>query len=98
MVIIYDEAGQVLENPDLNAGWLEPFEVIHHDYVPAVIHKETLVFPGGQLDYAVIDTPEQAAWDEVVSYTYHPNPPSDLDRVEAQAVYTAMMTDTLLEV
>ena len=27
-----------------------------------------------------------------------PETPSQLDRVEAQAVYTAMMTDTLLEV
>ena len=42
---------------------------------------------------------ETAAWEE-----NHPAPiisdsePTQLDRVEAQAVYTAMMTDTLLEV
>lgn len=98
MVIYYDESGVLLENPDLEAGYLEPLEVVHHETVPAVTHNETLEFPGGKLIYTVIDTPEQAAYDEVVSYTYHPHPVSDLERIDAQVTYTAMMTDTLLEV
>ena len=98
MAIYYDKNGNLLESPDLSAGWVEPREVVHHDAVEAITHKETLEFPGGCLTYTVTDTPEQAAWEEVVSYTYHPHPPNQIDRVEAQAVYTAMMTDTLLEV
>lgn len=31
------------------------------------------------------------------SYNPPPPPPTQLDRVEAQATYTAMMTDTLME-
>ena len=53
----------------------------------------------------------QAAWDEEIPIRiYHPytpeeldrmeaerNKPTQLDRIEAQALYTALMTDTILE-
>lgn len=80
----YDESGNVLENPDMSAGYLFPLETIHHDFVAAVTHEETLTFPGGSLTYTVTDTPAQAAWDEVVSYTYHLHPPDRVDEVQAQ--------------
>lgn len=76
MAIYYDELGNVLKNPDLENGYIEPKEIIHHEYVPAITHIETITFPGGSLTYTVIDTPAQAEWDEIVSYTYHTNPPS----------------------
>ena len=37
-------------------------------------------------------------YDPLPEHESEPETPSQLDRVEAQAVYTAMMTDTLLEV
>lgn len=68
----------------MNAGYLIPRETIRHDAVPAVTHEAVLTFPGGRLVHTVTDTPGKAAWDEVVSYTYHKNPPTKLDEMQAQ--------------
>lgn len=74
-------------------------------------HYEYKVYPNGGKDrWWVVDVPGVEAVEEHQEmkpcYRYHLNPspedfvdpgPSQLDRVEAQAIYTALMTDTLLE-
>ena len=86
---------------------------VHHDVVEGVTegwHYETIAeYPNGGKDVQkVIDVPgvaAQAAWDEeipiqiYVPYTQEEerNRPTQLDRIEAQMLYTAMMTDTLIE-
>lgn len=79
--------------------------------VTEVGHYETIAeYPNGGKDVAwIIDTPGVAAkdaWDEFETVQiYHTftadeiaarNAPTQLDRIEAQVTYTAMMTDTLL--
>lgn len=80
--------------------------------VAEVGHYETIAeYPNGGKDAAwIIDTPgaaAQDAWDEFETVQiYHPftgeeiaarNAPTQIDRIEAQVFYTAMMTDTLME-
>lgn len=80
--------------------------------VAEVGHYEVIAeYPNGGKDVAwVIDTrgvPAQDAWDEYETVQiYHEysaeeiaaqNAPTQLDRIEAQVFYTAMMTDTLME-
>lgn len=45
--------------------------------------------------FGAVDFYDGAAIGE--AYSPPPPPPTQLDRVEAQATYTAMMTDTLME-
>ena len=95
---IYDESGNLLENPDMSAGYLFPLETIQHDFTPAVTHEETREFPGGRLTYTVIDSPAKEAWEEIISYVYHPNPPTELDQLKErvenmQAENTAALDD-----
>lgn len=81
--------------------------------VAEVWHYEVVAeYPNGGKDVErVIDIPAVApreAWDEYeIVQIFHPytaeqiaenNAPTQLDRIEAQVTYTAMMTDTLLEV
>jgi hypothetical protein len=45
--------------------------------------------------------PADEDWEQAMMYVPYPEAnvePTQLDRIEAQVVYTAMMTDTLLEV
>lgn len=80
--------------------------------VAEVGHYETIAeYPNGGKDVSwIVDTPgvaAQDAWDEYETVQiYHPftaeelaarNAPTQLDRIEAQIAYTAMMTDTLME-
>lgn len=79
---VYDENGSLLEQYDLNAGWLETTtRTIHHDAVEGVAeqsHEEVLrEYPNGGKDVAiVIDVPGVEAcdaWDEEVEILiYHP--------------------------
>jgi hypothetical protein len=93
----YDSAGTELTAPDLTEGTLTPRKTVHHEAVPAATHEEQRELPGGMvLRWTATDTPAEPAYDEVTEYIYTPNPPSDLERVQAQATYTAMMTDTLM--
>ena len=51
--------------------------------------------------YAIPDGWEETETELIQKWRLEPVPtpePSDLDRIEAQALYTALMTDTLLEV
>ena len=75
------------ESIDLEKGFLVPFKAIKEDATP-------------------IDNETKYAWDEddyeeaqmYVLNQVAPEEPTQLDRIEAQVAYTAMMTDTLLEV
>lgn len=76
-----------IESVDLKKGVLVPFKTIKEDAVP-------------------IDNITKFAWaddDYEDAQMYVPNQevteaPTQMDRIEAQVTYTAMMTDTILEV
>lgn len=96
-VIYYNEQGQVIpaESIDLERGCLVDRTTAVH---PAEVHNEQKRLPGGcTLIYPVID---KQSYVEVTEQTYiqFSNTPSIQDRLEAQVAYTAMMTDTVLEV
>ena len=95
-MIYYNEHGQVIsENEiDVSKGYLMNKTVIHHE---AETHAEHRDLPGVTLTYTVVDKP---AWDEVTEQTYilYADHPSEQDKLEAQVAYTALMTDTVLEV
>lgn len=84
---IVNQALKTITEYDLNKGYLVPATAIKEDATP-------------------IDNVTKFAWaddeyEEVQMYV--PNQevteaPTQLDRIEAQVAYTAMMTDTLLEV
>jgi hypothetical protein len=84
---IVNQALKTITEYDLNKGYLVPATAIKEDATP-------------------IDNVTKFAWaddeyEEVQMYV--PNQevteaPTQLDRIEAQLAYTAMMTDTLLEV
>lgn len=84
---VVDKNGKTLSEYDLTVGHLVHTTVIREDATP-------------------IDDVTKFAWDdedyeEVQMYLPNPveeNAPTQLDRIEAQLAYTAMMTDTLLEV
>ena len=118
---VYDEAGNLVEDPDLSIGRLKTdIRTVHHDAVEGVEevwHWETIAeYPNGGKDVEkVVDVPgveAKDAWDEKIPiYIYIPytqeeldemeaerNKPTQLDMIEAQVFYTAMCTDTLLEV
>lgn len=82
---IYNEAGQVLEAPDLSAGWVEQKRrlVASHPSTEAVTHLE--VMPGTDgLRRRVVDTPARAAWDEYEDYgVYHPYTAEELAAMAA---------------
>lgn len=92
----YNESGIVIpaESIDLTNGYLVDKTIIHHE---AETHTEHRELPGVTLTYTVVDKP---AWDEVTEQTYilYADHPSEMDKLEAQVAYTALMTDTVLEV
>ena len=84
---IVDESGKPLpvEKVDLNAGSLVSYTTIKENAEPLSKDKT----------YWADDD-----WEEVQMYVRKPevSMPTQMDRVEAQATYTAMMTGTILEV
>lgn len=82
---IYDEAGKVMEAPDLSAGWIEQRRrlVTSHPAAEAVTHLE--VMPGTDgLRRRVVDTPAKAAWDEYEEYgIFHPYTEEELVAMSA---------------
>lgn len=84
--MVYDLNGNILESYDLTKGSLSVRTVIRPDAVP-------------------IDNVNKFAWadddyEEVQVYIPHEEQttePTQLDRIEAQVTYTAMMTGTLIE-
>ena len=84
-MMVYDLEGNILESYDLTKGYLQPKTVIKPEAAP-------------------IDNVEKCAWEdgdyqEIQVYIPFANDPAPtrLDRLEAQLVYTAMMTGTLTE-
>lgn len=86
-MMVYDLNGNVLESFDLTKGRLSIRTVIRPDAAP-------------------IDNVKKFAWEDgdyeevqvYIPYEVTTNEPSQLDRIEAQMTYTAMMTGTLMEV
>lgn len=84
--MVYDLNGNILESYDLTKGSLSVRTVIRPDAVP-------------------IDNVNKFAWEDgdyrqiqvYIPYGEPDTTPSQLDRIEAQLVYTAMMTGTLAE-
>ena len=84
--MVYDLNGNILESYDLTKGSLSVRTVIRPDAVP-------------------IDNVNKFAWEDgdyrqiqvYIPYGEPDTTPSQLDRIEAQLVYTAMMTGTLVE-
>lgn len=83
--MVYDLNGNVLESYDLSKGSLSTRTVIRTDAAPV---DNVTKFAWADEDYEEIQVyiPYEAT-DE----------PSQLDRIEAQVTYTAMMTGTLIE-
>lgn len=85
-MMVYDLNGNVLESFDLTKGRLSIRTVIRPDAAP-------------------IDNVKKFAWEDgdyeevqvYIPYGEPENTPSQLDRIEAQLAYTAMMTGTLAE-
>ena len=84
--MVYDLNGNVLESYDLTKGSLSVRTVIRPDATPI---DNVIKFAWTDEDY-----------EEVQVYIPYGEPdatPSQLDRIEAQVAYTAMMTGTLVE-
>lgn len=96
-MIYYSETGERLpaEEIDLEKGYLVDRKTVHHE---AETHTTSKTLPGGVvLTWVEVDKP---AWDEVTEKTYilYSDHPSEMDKLEAQIAYTALVTDTMLEV
>lgn len=91
---IYNEHMELIDNPDLEMGWLEDsFRMVHHpatEAVPEVWHHEVIAeYPNGGKDVRkVIDVPgveAQDAWDEKIPIQiYVPYTHEELDRMEEE--------------
>lgn len=85
--MVYDLDGNVLENYDLTKGYLQPKTVIKPDAIPP---DDVTKFAWEDGDYEEVQV--------YIPYEVTENEPTQLDRIEAQVAYTAMMTGTLMEV
>lgn len=91
---IYNEQMELIENPDLNQGWLEEkLRSVIHEAVEAVeevwhYETETEYENGGRDLVKVIDVPgveAKPAWEEETAYqVYHPYTQEELAAIEAQ--------------
>lgn len=91
---IYNEQMELIENPDLELGWLEDSSrTVHHEAIEAVEevwhYEVTAEYPNGGKDVArVIDVPgveAQEAWNEEIPIQiYHPYTQEELDAIEAE--------------
>ena len=84
--MVYDLDGNVLENYDLTKGYLQPKTVIKPDAIPP---DDVTKFAWDDGDYEEIQM--------YIPYEPGNTEPTQLDRIEAQVAYTAMMTGTLME-
>ena len=83
---IIDTSGNPIKSPDLEKGYLTTRQEIRADAVP--------------IDNLTKFAWEDSDFEEAQVYIPYEEPvttPSQLDRIEAQAAYTAMMTGTLME-
>ena len=94
MAEIYNENMEIIENPDLEKGWIEDTKrTIHHEEIQGVTeqgHYETIAeYPNGGKDIEwIIDVPgvdHVPAWDEDIPIQiYHPYTQEEMDRMEAE--------------
>lgn len=84
--MVYDLNGNVLESYDLSKGSLSTRTVIRTGAVPI---DNITKFAWADDDYEEVQV--------YIPYGEPENTPSQLDRIEAQLAYTAMMTGTLVE-
>ena len=84
--MVYDLNGNVLESYDLSKGRLSTRMVIREDAAPI---DNVTKFAWEDGDYQQIQV--------YIPYGEPDTTPSQLDRIEAQVAYTAMMTGTLME-
>ena len=84
--MVYDLNGNVLESYDLTKGSLSVRTVIRPDATPI---DNVIKFAWTDEDYEEVQV--------YIPYEVTTNEPSQLDRIEAQMTYTAMMTGTLME-
>ena len=90
---VYDEAGNLIENPDLNLGRLKAdIRTVHHEAVSGVEeqwHFETIAeYPNGGKDVKkVVDVPgveAKEAWDEKIPiYIYIPYTEEEMAAIDA---------------
>ena len=85
--MVYDLNGNILESYDLTKGSLSTKTVVRPDATPI---DNVTKFAWADEDYEEIQV--------YIPYEVTTNEPSQLDRIEAQVAYTAMMTGTLMEV
>lgn len=91
---VYDEAGNLIENPDLNLGRLKAdIRTVHHEAVSGVEeqwHFETIAeYPNGGKDVKkVVDVPgveAKEAWDEKIPiYIYIPYTEEEMAAIEEE--------------
>lgn len=85
---IVDKNFKTIIEYDINKGELLEVTTLREDMIP--------------VDNVTKFAPANEDWEQALMYVPFPEvemaEPSQLDRIEAQITYTAMMTDTLLEV
>lgn len=84
--MVYDLNGNVLESYDLSKGSLSTRTVIRAGAVPI---DNITKFAWADDDYEEVQV--------YIPYEEQTTEPTQLDRIEAQVAYTAMMTGTLME-
>lgn len=84
--MVYDQNGNQLESYDLSRGYLQPRTIIRPDAAPI---DNVTKFAWADEDYEEIQV--------YIPYEEQTTEPTQLDRIEAQVAYTAMMTGTLME-
>lgn len=103
MIMIYDEQGIPVDNPDLTAGYLiDGTHTVHHDAVDGVqeqSHMEVITeYPGRGRDVRkVIDVPgveARDAWDEQVPCQIYVLHPPDLPKQDAGTSLEARVEQT----
>ena len=79
---------------EIDSGYGDKFHHAQGNYFPKPIYNEL-----GICRYALVEGKPVERSEEEIAYDYVviPAKPSQLDVIEAQVTYTAMMTDTLLE-
>lgn len=96
------DGGYTMSNITDLSGWVlidegdgDRFNLCQNNYLPKPLTDERGVYRYKLVDGKIVDRTEQEMEED---YRNQPLPaPTQLDIIEAQAMYTAMMTDTLLE-
>ena len=91
MVRVINQKHETITEYDLTAGKLYPIKTIKEDAEP-IDNVKKFVYTGKDYEDALIYIPNEE------KSTKEKAAPSKMDIIEAQIAYTAMMTDTLLEV